>query len=104
MTQVRFDYWSHIRSHRLWKKLICDTAPCEKIMLPYFTGNTVVRKYFYDKQVIMSDAILQSLFYWQKIGWLLWFGRKGGLECSKYSIFQGRALNPPSNGEEPLLC
>ena len=27
------------------------------------------------------------LFYRQKIGWLLWFWRKGGLECTKYSIF-----------------
>jgi len=46
-------------------------------------------------------------FYPQKIGWLLWFWWKIGLERTKYSIshtFSGESpLIPPANEEGPLL-
>ena len=55
MTHVRLDYGSKRTAHvsvatAFGTKLICDSARCEKIIVPCF--NTVVRKYFkifYDK-------------------------------------------------------
>jgi len=54
-------------------------------------------------------TVPRRLFYCQKIGQLLQFWRKSGLESTKYSIFpnffRGDPLtNLPMDGEGPLLC
>jgi len=61
------DYGSKCtRKHCLWHKLVCDSALCEKIILPCF--NTILCKYFkifYDKHIVGSVLALYStrIFY-----------------------------------------
>jgi len=51
---------------------------------------------------VVYFTLSRRLFYRQKIGRLLWFGLKGGLQCTKYSVFQCRRAS--NDAVMALLC
>ena len=93
---------SIINNKRLWKSIknISDLT-INKIKLFDWMSQSMVSTFSVAANVrcIVFFTVPHHLFYRQKIGGLIWFWQKSGLECTKYSIsphiFRGGLLTFP---------